>query len=174
VALVGHFWSGKHHRTVKGIDLITLYYSDVAGQHFPVSYRVYDKDEGKSKNDYFFDMLTEVLAWGLQPTFVTGDSWFSSVKNFKAVKNHGLNSMFAVKLFRQRLKDELRHYAVHLSDATRLSTFDRNRFSYLHDNHWKIEQYHRDLFQKVIATFIHNFVVGKDHLNPQFLKVVNA
>jgi hypothetical protein len=22
--LVGHFWSGKHHRTVKGIDLITL------------------------------------------------------------------------------------------------------------------------------------------------------
>ena len=22
--LVGYFWSGKHHRTVKGIDLITL------------------------------------------------------------------------------------------------------------------------------------------------------
>ena len=23
VALVGHFWSGKHHRSVKGINLIT-------------------------------------------------------------------------------------------------------------------------------------------------------
>lgn len=258
--LVGHFWSGKHHRTVKGIDLITLYYTDVAGQHFPVSYRVYDKDDGKSKNDYFLDMLTEVLAWGLQPAFVTGDSWFSGVKNFKAVKNHGLSSMFAlksnrcvsiekgkwiqvqkleipdeglevwlrgvgqVKLFRQRLKDELRHYAVHLSDATQLSIFDRNRFCYLHDNHWKIEQYHRvlkqvcniehfqvrtkiailnhifasicgyvhlqqlcaldviancyrlqrDLFRDVITTFIHNFVVGKNHLQSQFLNAVNA
>ena len=35
MALVGYFWSGKHHRTVKGINLITLYYTDVAGQHFP-------------------------------------------------------------------------------------------------------------------------------------------
>ncbi len=43
MALVGYFWSGKHHRTVKGINLITLYYTDVAGQHFPTSYRVYDK-----------------------------------------------------------------------------------------------------------------------------------
>lgn len=260
MALVGHFWSGKHHRTVKGINLITLYYTDLAGQHFPVSYRVYDKDEGKSKNDYFLDMLTEVLAWGLQPAFVTGDSWYSGVKNFKAAKNSGLSSMFAlksnrcvsiekgqwipvqkleipeeglevwlrgvgqVKLFRQRLKDELRHYAVHLADAAQLSCFDRQAFSYQHDQHWKIEQYHRaikqlcniehfqvrskiailnhifasicgyvhlqklcaldviatcyrlqrDLFQEVIATFIHDFVADKDYLNPQFSKSVNA
>jgi len=26
MALVGHFWSGKHHRVVKGLSLITLYY----------------------------------------------------------------------------------------------------------------------------------------------------
>jgi len=25
IALVGHFWSGKHHQVVKGINLITLY-----------------------------------------------------------------------------------------------------------------------------------------------------
>ena len=30
VALAGHFWSGKHHRSVKGINLITLYYLDPA------------------------------------------------------------------------------------------------------------------------------------------------
>jgi hypothetical protein len=183
MALVGYFWSGKHHRTVKGINLITLYYTDIAGQHFPVSYRVYDKDDGKSKNDYFQEMLTEVLAWGLKPAFVTGDSWYSGIKNFKAVKNHGLSSMFAVKsnrcvsiekgkwvhvqklaipdeglevwlrgvgqvkLFRQQLKDELRHYAVHLPDATLLSNFDRKAFCDLHDRHWKIEQYHRAIKQ---------------------------
>jgi hypothetical protein len=34
--------------------------------------RVYDKREGKAKNDYFQDMLTEVLTWGLKSAFVTG------------------------------------------------------------------------------------------------------
>jgi hypothetical protein len=33
---------------------------------------VYDKAEGKTRNDYFLDMLGEVLAWGLQPAFMTG------------------------------------------------------------------------------------------------------
>jgi hypothetical protein len=28
---VGYFWSGKHKRTVKGINLITLYYTDSSG-----------------------------------------------------------------------------------------------------------------------------------------------
>ena len=27
VVLVGHFWSSKHHKSVKGINLITLYYT---------------------------------------------------------------------------------------------------------------------------------------------------
>ncbi|TMO73499.1 IS701 family transposase, partial [Pseudoalteromonas sp. S3776] len=33
VALVSHFWSGKHHRVVKGINLVTLYYTDPTGRH---------------------------------------------------------------------------------------------------------------------------------------------
>ena len=33
VALVGCFWFGKHHRSVKGINLITLYYTDISGLH---------------------------------------------------------------------------------------------------------------------------------------------
>ena len=97
MALVGHFWSGKHHRSVKGINLITLYYTDSSGHHLPVNYRLYDKTEGKTKNDYFLDRLDEVLLWGLEPTFVTGDSWYSGTKNLKALKNKGLSFMFALK-----------------------------------------------------------------------------
>ena len=26
--LIGYFWSGKYHKSIKGLDLITLYYSD--------------------------------------------------------------------------------------------------------------------------------------------------
>jgi len=97
MALVGYFWSGKHHRTVKGINLITLYYTDSHGRHQPVDFRVYDKAEGKTKNDYFQDMLAEVLAWGLEPAFVTGDSWYSCVSNLKRIKNHQLGLLFALE-----------------------------------------------------------------------------
>ena len=64
VDLVGYFWSGKHHRAVKGINLVTLYHTDTSGRHMPVNFRVCDKSEGKTKNDYFREMLIEVLAWG--------------------------------------------------------------------------------------------------------------
>jgi hypothetical protein len=37
----------------------------------PVNFRVYDKSAGKTKNDYFREMLEEVLAWGLDPMLLT-------------------------------------------------------------------------------------------------------
>lgn len=97
MALVRHFWSGKHHRSVKGINLITLYYTDKYGHHLPISYRIYNKADEKTKNDYFLDMLAEVLTWGVNPSFVTGDSWYSSTNNFKAIRKNELSSLFAVK-----------------------------------------------------------------------------
>ena len=97
MALVSHFWSGKHHRAVKGINLVTLYYIDSQGKHQPVNFRVVDKAEGKTKNDYFLDMLTEVLAWGHKPAFVTGDSWYSCVSNLKRIKNHQIGLLFALE-----------------------------------------------------------------------------
>ena len=53
VALVGHFWSGKPHRVVKGINLVTLYHTDFAGRHMPVNFRICDKSEGKTKKRLF-------------------------------------------------------------------------------------------------------------------------
>jgi len=180
MALVGHFWSGKHHRVVKGLNLINLYYMDGQGRSLPVNYRVVDKAEHKTKNDYFLEMLEQVLAWGLEPSFMTGDSWYSSASNLKTVKHHRLGLLFAVennrrvstekgswmqvqqldvpaegrrvwlrefgdvKLFRTWLKDQPRHYVVFLppTDADPYSSFGRSAFEKLHDQHWKIEQYH--------------------------------
>jgi hypothetical protein len=95
--LVSYFWSGKHQRVVKGINLITRYYTDVRGQHRPINYRIYDKAEGKTKNDYFQEMLAEVLAWGLEPAFVTEDCWYSGGKNLKTVRNYSLGFLFALE-----------------------------------------------------------------------------
>ena len=97
MALVGYYWSGKHHRVVKGINLITLYYTDPHGHHQPVNYRLYDKAEGKTKNDYFQEMLAEVLSWGLEPSWVTGDSWYSGLSNLKLIRDYQLGFLFALE-----------------------------------------------------------------------------
>jgi len=51
--LIGYFWSGKYHKSIKGINLITLYYSDVHGNSVPINYRIYDKKEGKTLDRLF-------------------------------------------------------------------------------------------------------------------------
>jgi len=96
VDLVGYFWSGKHKRTVKGINLITLYYTDESGNSYPVSFRLYDKREGKTKNDYFREMVTEVKAWGLQPAWVTGDCWYSGIENLKFLRHEEVGFLFGI------------------------------------------------------------------------------
>lgn len=95
--LITYLYSGKHHRTVKGIGLITLLYTDLKGVSLPVNFRVYDKQAGKTKNDYFQEMIKEVLLWGLRPAIVTADSWYASTANFKFLKNQELSFLFAIE-----------------------------------------------------------------------------
>jgi hypothetical protein len=95
--LISYFYSGKHHRTVKGIQLISLLYTDIKGVSLPVNFRVYDKSVGKTKNEYFQEMVKEVLAWGLNPKIVTGDSWYASTANFKFLRNQELSFLFGLE-----------------------------------------------------------------------------
>ena len=99
--LIGYFWSGKHHRVVKGIHLITLYYTDSSGKSIPVNYRIYNKMEGKTKNNYFREMIAEVLSWGLMPLMVTTDAWYSSIDNLKLLKHKGLGLLMGIAKNRQ-------------------------------------------------------------------------
>ncbi len=90
------FWSGKHHRVVKGIHLITLYYTDLFGKSVPINYRIYNKREGKTKNDYFREMVIEVLGWGLQPKTVTTDAWYSGRENLKFLKDKDVGFLMGI------------------------------------------------------------------------------
>jgi hypothetical protein len=94
--LIGYYYSGRHHRAVKGIQLITLYYTEVAGKSVPVNYRISNKQEGKTKNDYLREMITEVLDWGLKPKTVTTDTWYSSQQNLKFLKNKQLGFLTGI------------------------------------------------------------------------------
>lgn len=95
--LISYFWSGKAHKTIIGLNLITLYYSDVNGKSLPINYRIYDKKEGKTKNDYFREMVNEIISWGVKPRIVTGDSWYSGVENLKFLKNQKLGFLFGIE-----------------------------------------------------------------------------
>lgn len=85
--LVGYFWSGKHHKSVKGISLLVLIYTMPHGYSVPVNFRVYRYCEEKTKNDYFQDMVQEVWHWKLRPQWITADSWYSSLENLKFLRN---------------------------------------------------------------------------------------
>ena len=101
--LIGYFWSGKYHKSIKGLNLITLYYSDRQENSVPINYRIYDKQEGKTNKgfsrmyDYFREMLLQVITWGLKPSMVTGDSWYSSIANLKFLRNQKLGFLFGVE-----------------------------------------------------------------------------
>ena len=63
----------------------------------PVIFWLVNKESGQTKNDYFREMLTEVLSWGLNPAWVTGDSWYSSLDNLKFIRKQNLNFMFGIE-----------------------------------------------------------------------------
>lgn len=85
IELVYRQWSGKHHRVVQGINLITLLWSD-GDRHVPVDWRVYDKPhDHATKNDHFTTMVQTAHARGFTPECVAFDSWYASLANLKQV-----------------------------------------------------------------------------------------
>jgi putative transposase len=95
--LVHRVWSGKHHRVVKGIDLITLLWTD-GDRNLPCDYRIYDRpNDGKTKNDHFADMLQVAKKRGFNPECVLFDGWYSSLENLKLIRQHGWNWLTRLK-----------------------------------------------------------------------------
>lgn len=101
IELVTRHWSGKHHRVVQGINLISLLWTN-GEAHLPCDYRVYDKRHDQlSKNDHFQAMLTTAAERGFQPRLVGFDSWYASLKNLKLVRTfewHWLTQLKANRL----------------------------------------------------------------------------
>lgn len=89
IELVGWHWSGKHHAVVKGINLLTLLWTD-GDQHIPCDYRIYDKaHDGFTKNDLFGQLVRKAKERGLTPQCVCFDSWYSSLDNLHRINSLG-------------------------------------------------------------------------------------
>jgi putative transposase len=89
IALVHRHWSGKHHRVVAGINLVTLVWSDDT-HAVPCDYRLFDApNDGLTKNDHFQAMLQTAKKRGFTPRYVCFDGWYSSLENLKLIRSFG-------------------------------------------------------------------------------------
>jgi DDE superfamily endonuclease len=86
--LLGSYYSGKHKRPVKGICLITLFYTDLSGRTSPVNFRIFVKTE-KSKNQHYREMVKEVIEWGIKPKFMTADCFYATKENLCKWRSQG-------------------------------------------------------------------------------------
>lgn len=91
IELVNYQYSGNAHDVIAGIGLVNmLWYGLNSEQVVPIDYRIYDKDtDGKTKNTHFCEMLSKAKQRGIVPDAVVMDAWYSSLKNLKAIRDHG-------------------------------------------------------------------------------------
>lgn len=90
MGLVGHHWSGRHKAVVRGINLVTLAWTD-GDAVYPTDYRLVDPAQTpkRTKNDLFRDMVAAAKSRGLAPSCVCFDAWYSGLDNLKAVRACG-------------------------------------------------------------------------------------
>jgi hypothetical protein len=88
--LVNWQYAGSKHDITKGIGVVNALWQTDRENYIPMDYRIWNPPEdGKTKNNHFQDMLSAVKQRGLHPEMVVADSWYSSLKNLKAVRSHG-------------------------------------------------------------------------------------
>ena len=89
IELVTYHWSGKHRRVVKGINLLTLLWTDGKAL-VPCDFSVYDKPlGGGTKNERFREMLKKAKERGFKPAYVLFNSWYAGLKNLKVLAGYG-------------------------------------------------------------------------------------
>lgn len=87
IELVTRHWSGKHNRVVDGINLLTLLWTD-GDIAIPIDWRIFHKEtDGLTKNDHMRQMLEIARQRGFSPKCMLWDSWYSTLKNLKMLRD---------------------------------------------------------------------------------------
>lgn len=111
--LVGFHWSGKHKKVVKGINLVSLLWTD-GDRHIPCDYRIYQGGEKDcfTKNDLFIQMLDIAFQRGFTPKYVCFDSWYGSLANLKHIRGLGYQWLTRFRKNRQVNPDNTKNQAI--------------------------------------------------------------
>ncbi len=136
IELVTYHWSGKHHDVVRGINLLTLLWTD-GDAKIPCDFRLYDKPiGGQTKNEHFRRMLDVAKERGFSPEMVIFDSWYASLENLKHIR--GLGWSWFTRLASNRLVTPT------LGQKASIQTIDIPEGG---RRGWAIEVYHRGIKQ---------------------------
>jgi hypothetical protein len=96
--LVNWQYAGSKHDITRGIGVVNALWQTSKEQYIPMDYRIWNPPEdGKTKNDHFGDMLSATKQRRLHPDMVVADSWYSSLKNLKAVRSHGWDCVMGLR-----------------------------------------------------------------------------
>ena len=88
MAFLTRHWSGKHHRVVWGINLVSLLWTDGEAL-LPCDFRLYDKPvDGLDKHRHARTMLAEANRRGFQPRMVLFDGWYAALETLKAIRGY--------------------------------------------------------------------------------------
>ena len=100
--LVAPFWSGRHKRIVRGINLVSLVWTD-GDRVYPTDYRLVNPATRpkQTKNDLFAELVRQAHARGFRPPCVCFDSWYSGKDNLKVVRELGWTFLTPVRCNRR-------------------------------------------------------------------------
>lgn len=175
IELVRWQYSGAVHDIIRGIGMLNFLWIDDTGEICPMDFRIYEpKEDGKTKNEHFREMLKLAKRRGVKPKAVVADSWYSSLDNVKYIRDLGWNWVIGLRKNRiinrgeklgdkhisnEGLKAHLRGYGwiwVFRFVAkngrtnyfgTNIKNPTRKLVEFLVKKRWKIEVFHRELKQ---------------------------
>lgn len=111
IELVRYQYSGTVHDVIKGIGMLNFLWVDEENEVCPMDVRIYEpKEDGKTKNDHFRELLRLAKEREVKPEAVIADSWYSSLDNLKYIRDLGWNFVMGLKRNRivnrnQKLED---------------------------------------------------------------------
>jgi hypothetical protein len=114
IDLAHYQYSGREHDRINGIDIVNFLWTD-GDAYVPVDYRIYSlAHDGKGKNEHFREMLDKTKKRDFHPRYVLMDSWYSGLKNLKAIRGKGWQ--WITNLKSNRLVSETPHLNAAISD----------------------------------------------------------
>jgi len=83
-------YSGAVNDIIPGIGMLNFLWIDDSSEVCPMDFRIYEpREDGKTKNDHFRELLKVARRRGVNPEAVVADAWYGSLDKVKCIRDLG-------------------------------------------------------------------------------------